>query len=594
MDARTGLHYQTHFTIKADTSINTPKGLQKYSTIEVVQNNNAVAGPKLLNGMQQCLLAELNRKREQALVNKKNPAGNEALYEQLRQCKCEFYIPPESQVSYSSTNKSLIDDYDEGDVYTVTASPGSRIEKTEAAKLYGKRLSSGIKESMEFITVPDHVESKRIVNPVILAKDEKDQLAILVEEIIAAHRKTPKQGLLIFCENDIASEKMQLEVKKLLSEANVTIADEYYNYIPNRTSHGKEASLIEKASLPGMLTFTTDKEGRGADFNLPNGKAIIMYPSSSKRGEIQIHGRIGRYGSCGEVQEIFTKAQLSALRAKGTDDSHDSIFSRAGLFIESSVNFEAHIEQQQVLAERREQCKRLIRNTIGDYQKKHTNAFYEMYNRCPDPSRKEELKQYWCDYSAEADRYWNTVSWPQLNAIVEQSPKPDLKQIQGVFEDYQNKIQPLWHDLKKKISELGIKRYENSDPLYVNNIALTLPRKVANLEFDGVTKQLMQDFELKQSCRLSSTVKVYRDYNPALAGRAAVYSSLPWERGKVPFFANTRAAWNGKGMIFADSIATATFKRPICASMRAIWNERRKGLGSSEETGQNNHGNRMG
>jgi hypothetical protein len=85
-------------------------------------------------------------------------------------------------------------------------------------------------------------------------------------------------------------------------------------------------------------------------------------------------------------------------------------------------------------------------------------------------------------------------------------------------------------------------------------------------------------FQFKQNEIFSSESNAhfftaYKTYDPALDGRAKVYTNLFLETraslaGTRHFFANTRAALRGEGIFFADTRAVLHGQRPLFANTR--------------------------
>ncbi|MDP3268432.1 MAG: hypothetical protein Q8M40_05220 [Legionella sp.] len=525
------LKFKKHFNINADAVISTPFGPKIASEAQLIADKRGSKHSKFSFGVHQCLHARLNKLKQ-------NPQSEESvdkfLLEKLEGCKTFFHVDAEKQIIYSSTSKSLLDDYSQGGVTAVTGTAGSLIEQQEATSLYS---------NMKFVSVPRHSGLNREDRPIRLTADEKDYIKALVEYIQEARRNN--QPVLVICRDDIASETMQIELSKALQDKE-PIGE--MQRIDSQLSLKAEAELIKNAGKPGMVTVSTGMVGRGTDIHLQDeakthGLKVLLAHLPRERDMMQILGRSGRFGARGDTRIVLNKVELKATLGKTTLNE--------GFYTAP----ETYIRQQQALMDRKNQCERLIKNTISDFSKKVTDNFFKEFLVNIEPNQRKELSPAWIKFVKEKDQHWNSV-WKQIIKEMDKT-NPESELINKHLASHQRKTQELWDDLSREIAEKLHKGPNKSD----KNPAKLPHKEVGELKLDNKTTQLINGFDVNKLVR--HRVKIYDKYDPAHDGRAVVYSR-PFEK--------LRAFFKGERRLFADFRAWREGHGILFPNLRAFWN----------------------
>ncbi|OJY14622.1 MAG: hypothetical protein BGO90_08090, partial [Legionella sp. 40-6] len=519
------LKFKKHFNIKADEHISTPFGPKVASEAQLIADKRGSKHSKFSYGVHQCLHARLNKLKEKP---QSEESIDPSLLEKLKNCKTFFHVDAEKQIIYSSTSKSLLDDYSQGGVTAVTGTAGSLIEQQEATSLYS---------NMKFISVPRHSGLNREDRPIRLTADEKDYIKVLVEYIQEARRNN--QPVLVICSDDVTSEKMQIKLSNALQ--NKEPVGEMQR-IDSQLTLEKEAELIENAGKPGMVTVSTGMVGRGTDIHLhgeakTQGLKVLLAYLPRERDMMQILGRSGRFGARGDTRIVLNKVDLKATLGKTT--------LKEGFYTAP----ETYIRQQQALMDRKNQCERLIKNTLSDFSKKITDNFFKEFLVNIEPNQRKELSPAWIKFVKEKDQHWNSV-WKQIIKEMDKTnPEPEV--INKHLASHQKKTQELWDDLSREITAQLHKGPNNSD----KSLAKLPHKEVGELKLDNKTTQLINGFDVNRL--VPHKVKIHDRYDPAHDGRAVVYSR-PFEklralfRGERRLFADFRAWREGHGILFPN------------------------------------------
>jgi|GEM_PF-6335605 len=526
------------YRIKTNVITDTIEGPQLTSEAYFTQSDRLDVNTKFAFGVQQCLHAYLNEEFKnpnativkQFMALEKNPAFKLADMQ-------PFYIHPEKHIIYSSTNKASIDEYDHGFVWSVSGSTGSDIEREEAAVLYSDQANQ---QPMKFINVPRHKPLRRLDKPIRLTANFEQRVAALAEETLEA-RKT-NRSVLIVCENDAEAARIYERLQSLLKN----VAKEDWQYLDSTHTEEKEASIIQRGGLANKITIANKRLVRGIHIPVipeieEKGGLLTLgaFFPSSKRELLQLFGRSGRYGELGEARLVVDKEQLSRKKKL----SNHFFFAA-----------EHYIEKLQLETDRDAQVERLIRNTLSDFRIKVTRSFFAYYDAKFDP-KKQEMLLHWANFTRQLDELWNTT-WPHILKVANQT-NPDVDAVQQQLQLFEEKAQEKWQQLRDNLQERD---------------TTLLPEKLHHLSMSEQTQQLLTSPQ-KMITHLPDRTSVYKEYDRALDGRAAIYDELfaDWKavwRGQRKLFANTRAAFAGHGLLFADTRAWWAGKRPLFANLR--------------------------
>lgn len=548
------LEFKEDFVIEPDRLVNTSKGPKIVSEAQLLFSNRVAKQAKFSFGVHQCLHARLNLAKNHPEYEK-----NAKLTDALKKCEKEFYIPDEKQILYSSTSKNFLDDYSEGEIKAVTGTSGAKLEIEEAAILYGHG-----KEHMQFITAPRHRGMNRKDFPIRL-KDQKSQIDALIKQIKDALKKN--QPILIIAEND---DESALLFNKLAEKFPSGI-----QHIHSQLSLDEEKTTIAKAGQPGMITVSTDMVGRGVDVSLQgdseqHGLNVMVTYLPRPRDLAQIIGRSGRFGAAGETSLVLVKKSLK--KALGKETLTDGFY----------TNTEAYIKREQALMDRKEQCIRLIQNTVGDFRKILTDSAFELVNGVA-PANRQDLINHWVKFFDESDKKWNK-KWPHIqNKLIDPI---NIQEVEDLLKEYQEDVAKEWQVFSQKATATNI--ISNDKSSAVNKLIKTVPQ----LSLSAGTKKLLSTFNLNEY-NLKKRQK-FDYYDPAHDGRGVKYTSWtipakaslkgwanflkPWPTenrnrsvlGARRPFANFQAWSKGRGILFPKLRASKNTAKIVGATLGGV------------------------
>ena len=423
----------------------------------------------------------------------------------------------------------MLDEYREGTLCAVTGTAGSIREKEEAEISYGT-----VSSQMKFVTVPRHFGLHRNDFPLYLAADETAQRKLIVQQIKEA--RLAKQPVILICEDDKASDLLMTYLKnKLGSEKLVRIS--------SQTSPSLENTHInEQAGLPGMVTVSTGKIGRGTDIPLKGeassqGLRVLINYLPKERDFNQIIGRSGRKGAKGDSRLILSKVDLKKqLGDKST--LNDGFYTAT----------ERYIKQQYAKMGRKAQVDRLIKITVSEFRAKITQNFFDDFFNKVEVDKRPEVRQKWSRFFRETDE-----KWMEIRSLIQQEVdllNPEVDLIEQHFATYQKFVTSKWVLLKEEVGQVVAKPEE-----------LSSLKDVGGLLFSDKTIGLLTSFDLAKTVPL--TTDIADKYDPAHDGKAILYSK-PFEkfravlRGERPLFADFYAWREGRGILFPN--------------LRAFWN----------------------
>lgn len=531
------LKFGKDFVIEPDTLINTPAGPRISSEAQLLFSNRVAKGSKYSFGIHQCLHARLNLERE-----KISAVMDPKLRDALTACEQPFYVAEEKQIVYSSTSKNLLDDYRAGTLKAVTGTSGSALEREEARALYGIPGDTAA-QPMHFVDVPRHKTKQRIDRAMRLTANAEQQFKALVEQVTWAIKKN--QPILIIAESDKESEDLFNRLSAVFRHSPI-------QRIHSQLSKKQEDDSIHQAGEPRQITISTGMIGRGTDIKLGEeskqyGLNVMLTYLPRQRDLQQIIGRSGRDGQRGETSIILDKQRLKRALGKGT--LTDGYYKEA----------ETYILAQQALMDRRSQCERLIKGTLGDFKKALTDQFFERMLPHVDPASHGTLMPHWTKFVEISDKAWNE-KWPYIQQKLQKQPI-DMGAINTRLTEYQMTVQQSWNKLRLNLTNEEVTCVDGSSPL--SHLSAGVP----SLVLDATTQNLLQSSHGLEPL----TASIYNRYDPGHEGRAVQYSHwtipvlaslkgyvnlfLPqgfqFEEARRPF-ANTRAWLEGHGRLFPN------------------------------------------
>ncbi len=541
------LRYQVDFTFDPDESSMTPKGLK--SEAKLIVENRILKNSKFSFGVHQCLHARLNLLRDaprlfeserESFLSSLQTQDEKSEYlkeieqfqQDLKRCKNDFHMDDEKQIIYSSTSKTLLDDYVGGKIKAVTGTAGSEIERAEVSKLH----------QMNFIDVPRHRGLHRNDHPLYLRPNKEKQHSLLIKKIKQAIQK--KQPILVIAENDVES----AELYNILNQ--IKEFNNHIQRISSTESSDEETKKIALAGAAGMITVSTNMIGRGTDIKLDaeakeKGLHVMLTYLPRPRDYQQIIGRSGRAGDKGETSLLLDKVRLQKQLGIKT------------LGFDYYADVESYIAREQALMDKASQCERLIKNILGDFRNQFENLiFKEILSNMADTEKKVKIRMLWVNFFAKIDQQWNEM-YPTLQTCL-QADSINVASIEKIFAAYQEKVNIAWDELRQETNKLSL-------PIDLNKKFDISSSFSLKLSYDS--KEFLQ-----KTITIVNATRTFDRYDSAHDGRAVRYDSWStWFRISLQsinpfsspkdgedvrrFFANTRAWLEGYGVLFANSRA---------------------------------------
>lgn len=210
-----------------------------------------------------------------------------------------FIIKPESKTIDANNSKVFWDHYqkrtetkERGFIWGSTATAGSALEIKEQSLKYG----------FEFIGIPPHKPKKGKYASPVIAPNQDAQFKAILNILRKAKPNTP---WVLFCKDITTAEAL----------ASYLASAPQLRYKPLQLYTGHEtdeATVIEQAKSPGMITITTPILTRNTHIDSqgalkPNGIATYI---SEDRPHKQRDGRIDRYHTPGTMYYIFNQEDL--------------------------------------------------------------------------------------------------------------------------------------------------------------------------------------------------------------------------------------------------------------------------------------------
>jgi len=317
----------------------------------------------------------------------------------------------------------------------------------------------------------------------------------------------------------------------------------------------KEEECIKKAGNPGQITVSTDMIGRGTDIPIHNkaakvhGLNVMLTYLPRVRDLMQIQGRSARFGAKGETSIVLDKSKLKKELGKTTLTD--------GYYLDA----EHYIQREQAKMDRKEQCTRLLKHTVGDFRQPFTYQFsHELLSRVK-PDDQKRFVPMWTKFWDDSDKLWN-VAWDDIQLKLS-SGQVKVSDLSPLLQQYETDVSKLWGTLVTQLSDLKcIDTVGNP----VNAVYPALTFKKPKLQLSSATQSLLDDFDMN---KLAFSTKRYTNFDPGHEGRAVNYehwytpviASLKGYANLLPFvhfsdarrpFANIRSWLEGHGRLFPE------------------------------------------
>ncbi len=523
------LQFQEDFTIRSGLTLLTKHGPKQVSQAQLINGSRASENAKFSFGVHQCLHARLNQERK--IAKSASPEQLTQLQRRLvdDEFRYPFSIDSENQIVYSSTSKSLLDDYAEGELLAVTGTAGSIQEREEAKATYGSKT-----KAMTFIDIPRHRGQKRIDLPVILASDQTAHY----QKILSSVKKlmVRNQPILLVCENDEESQKLYQFLDSNLND----VEKAQLKRISADTTLTEEASHIKNnAGKSGAITVTTAMLGRGTDIKLHGeaknqGLSVIATYLPRVRDYFQIIGRSGRFGAKGDSRLILNKEELKVS------------FGVNVLPSEFYTATESYLKHQQTRMDAFAQRQRVIKDAVGDFRLTLTQQFFNDFYAptYQEGNDKDTLLHSWRAFFDKTDKVWNDL-WPKLSEELA-SERVSREAINELLVQYQASVQEEWNALREYI-QIQIKEGKILSKAGEATVDGCLCKRVAPITLDKKADDLIYNHSLLLPQYRTVLAK---HYDKAFTGRAVLYQSLGARLRS--FFSNIAAAWRGEGLWFPN------------------------------------------
>jgi hypothetical protein len=480
------LEYGKDFTLEANVAIVTKKGPSIVSQARLISGGVASKTAKFSFGVHQCLHARLNLEKEQLTTH--GATQDNLLHQELGRVEFDnsrFPVDTENQIIYSSSSKSLIDDY--AVIRGVTGTPGSWTERAEKA-------------NMTFIDIPRHRGINRIDRPYKLVKNDELQLKQMIAEIRISILN--KQPILLICKDDTQSKK----VFDYLNQNLNSDEKKQLNRVSADTSIEEESDIVEhKAGQAGAITVSTARIGRGTDIKLiadakANGLHVVATYLPRERDYIQIIGRSGRLGAHGSSRLILSEESMRSSFTKLDNNFYTAT--------------ESYLTHLQKVMDIQIQKQRIIKDSVSDFRMNLTNSFFDKFFK-PIAASKEVnhsmLIDSWRKFFDESDKVWNET-WPKISEALAHRK---MEAVETLLQDYQAEVQGYW---KGMIEELKMNFTENK--------AVKLDALPEAVGLISLNKRGIELLKYDVGSRAVFKTTIVDKHDTAYEGRAVIYKGF--------------------------------------------------------------------
>jgi superfamily II DNA/RNA helicase len=421
-------------------------------------------------------------------------------------------IQPETSLRRSSYAINTLDRYQAGTVLGMSGTPsflGKEDAATNPLKFFG-------------IKVPREKLTRRESLPPILAKDFKQQMSYLKKALRAqAKRGDP---LLLVTRDDEQSKAVFDAIK-----ADPFFVKYHWNLLNAKTTDDAEQTAIHKAGQPFTVTIgTAGKLGRGVDVKVSDEhplSLVALFDPETTGEETQIKGRTGRFGQKGTYRMILNQQDPLSI-------------------IPRTRHVERTIQEKQQKQSKEIEQQRTIIETLARFQ--------------------ETLHELWFEKGTLSSADW--TKW------------------EGFIDDFQKATIDLEASLEEKPTQDMAALFKSFTTKWLLKFAELVPEQDKSAQL--IQAQKRADETVTKACTFLDNIgkhypaipkvpTVKKAYDIADDGQNVIYST-PFAQtratlfGARPFFANTRAAREGRGEMFPEWRAILAGERPIFANTRAF------------------------
>ncbi|MDP3559744.1 MAG: hypothetical protein Q8R79_05305 [Legionellaceae bacterium] len=425
-------------------------------------------------------------------------------------------IQPETRLKRSSYAINTVDHYQEGTIIGCSGTPS----------LMGKKESKTNPSNFFCVRVPREKATRREDLPPILAKDFKQQMEYLKKAI----RTNINLGepITLVTRDDVQTQQILVALQKdpFFTKSGF-LKDYSFQHLTAKSSKKAVESAIQQAGQLNTLTIgTAGMLGRGVDINAKRPLAMYcLFEPETAAEELQIRGRSGRFGERGSYRMILNQQDVLAP-------------------VPRTRNLEKTLQERQQQHHKLIDKQRTIVETIARFQ--------------------ESMHELWFKNHADTADEW--TKWEE---VLEGFQKDTL----GLEDSLEDKPIEDWEPIFTAFTQKWLDAFVG-----------IFPQKDLKTDMQQTKQQTQNTLQTasgylknigKHYPKISKKPKTQKQYDIADDGQNKIYST-PFAQtratlfGSRPFFANTRAAREGRGQRFAETRAFFAGERPIFANSRAF------------------------
>lgn len=512
----------THFNLENDTPVLTREGIRVSSQAILRQNARISRASSYSHGVHQFIHAWQNARRERA--RKRGELVTHLAY----------HIEPERNTVCSSDPKQLLSLYKHGQIFGTSGTLGDAQEREEITLKYNLKL----------LDVPRETTNIRQDRPIVLLEDKNAKFKHILSRIGSAG----SQPILIVCKNDTESAQLHEFLRDKLSQSR----KQALSHVTALSTPEEEAQAIKRAGLRNAITISTEMLGRGADIeidaevNALGGLQTWVTYLTSKRDLTQVIGRSGRHGQEGYSASILSKEDLKT--DLGVSTLHRSAHSPYSFY----KNANEFIAYHQAKMTKIKSTQRLISEREMEYRQYFIELYYGWKHQ-QKTGDSTVLDKLWGQFLHGLDTDWGKIHQNLLSQMP-QLEKPNQALIDEAFMQYQAAAVRRWEKLQTKI------------PAMLKDFPSCRTEDI----------QVAQGAPVKPLENIRMALKPELEYCPEFAGRTVIYSKIFAETramsifgGNRRFMDNTRAWWEGRGILFANTRGWLTGDREWFANVKA-------------------------